>query len=75
MGLQACVQPSCRWPLGLASATLLPGCSISSVLACRGRPFKQAAAAEAQATEGMQGMPESAWMGRLLMTVGCAVIS
>lgn len=42
---------------------------------CRGRPFKQAATAEGQATEGVAGTPESAWMGRLLMTVGCAVIT
>lgn len=41
---------------------------------CRGRPFKQAAS-QASGSEGMAGKPESAWMGRLLMTVGCAVIT
>lgn len=44
------------------------------VVMCRGRPFKQAAS-EASGSEGMAGKPESAWMGRLLMTVGCAVIT
>lgn len=41
----------------------------------RGRPFKQAEGAEAKGAEGMEGKPDSAWMGRLLMTVGCAVIT
>lgn len=60
---------------GLADAESLSGCLIGCVLVFRGRPFKQAAAAEAQAAEGTPGAPESAWMARLLMTVGCAVIT
>ena len=41
---------------------------------CSGRLFKPAAS-EAAAARAWPGKPESAWMGRPLMTVGYAVIT
>ena len=60
--------------------SLLPICPClrflgSMSVLCRGRPFKQAATTDGKAAEDMAGKTDSAWMGRLLMTVGCAVIT